>query len=89
MPPTSDRSRRTFLKAAGITLALPFLDALAPKLKAGEFEPKRSGCSLNLVQFQNGAAIADIDQGSQAPETRRNFTQKFDAFASKIDTLQR
>src|SRR5688572_25710643 len=38
--------RRRFLKAAGITLALPFLDALAPKLKAGETKetPRRMIC---------------------------------------------
>jgi hypothetical protein len=43
---TSPSNRRRFLKAAGITLALPFLDALAPKLRAGEKRdvPRRMIC---------------------------------------------
>ncbi|QDU25480.1 hypothetical protein ETAA8_05480 [Anatilimnocola aggregata] len=39
-------SRRSFLRAAGVTLALPMLDALQPKLRAGEKKvvPRRMVC---------------------------------------------
>ncbi|WP_425616512.1 DUF1552 domain-containing protein [Anatilimnocola sp. NA78] len=42
----SQSSRRSFLRAAGVTLALPMLDALQPKLRAGEKKvvPRRMVC---------------------------------------------
>src|SRR5262245_47339274 len=34
--PTSKFGRRTFLRGAGVTVALPWLDALAPRARGGE-----------------------------------------------------
>lgn len=42
--------RRTFLKAAGTTLALPFLDAMAPALRAATKAPSR----LGFIYVANG-----------------------------------
>jgi hypothetical protein len=43
-------SRRTFLRGAGATLALPFLDAMAPALRAQAPPPPR----LGFVYVPNG-----------------------------------
>src|ERR1700759_403910 len=44
--PLPQLSRRSFLRASGITLALPFLDAMMPRAWAGEqpAQPKRMIC---------------------------------------------
>ncbi len=45
--PQSQPTRRTFLRAAGVTVALPLLDALLPRLRAGEKPappPRRMVC---------------------------------------------
>ncbi|MEX1232916.1 MAG: DUF1552 domain-containing protein [Planctomycetaceae bacterium] len=44
--PHHQLNRRRFLKAAGVTLALPLLESLAPRLKAGEKQqtPRRMVC---------------------------------------------
>ncbi|MDA0836098.1 MAG: DUF1552 domain-containing protein [Planctomycetota bacterium] len=46
MTPSSALDRRRFLKAAGVTLALPLLESLAPRLRAGEkaVTPRRMVC---------------------------------------------
>lgn len=45
--------RRTFLRGLGATIALPFLDAMCPALKAAPRTPKR----LGFVYFPNGAIM--------------------------------
>ncbi|HEY6346385.1 MAG TPA: DUF1552 domain-containing protein [Bryobacteraceae bacterium] len=45
--------RRTFLRGLSATVALPFLDAMGPALKAAAPPPKR----LGFVYFPNGAII--------------------------------
>src|SRR6187551_4040305 len=46
-------SRRTFLRGAGATLALPFLDAMAPALTAAAAPRKR----LGFVYVPNGVIV--------------------------------
>jgi hypothetical protein len=45
--------RRTFLRGLSATVALPFLDAMSPALKAAAAAPKR----LGFVYFPNGAIM--------------------------------
>jgi len=47
-------NRRTLLKGMGVTLALPFLDAMVPALGAAPTAPRR----LGFVYFPNGAVMA-------------------------------
>ena len=46
--------RRTFLKGMGVTLALPFLDAMVPALSATPKAPSR----LGFVYIPNGAVMS-------------------------------
>jgi hypothetical protein len=46
-------ARRTFLRGVSATVALPFLDAMAPALSAAPASPKR----LGFVYFPNGAMM--------------------------------
>lgn len=48
---TSAMSRRAFLRASGVSLALPFLDAMMPRVWAGEAakQPKRMICICNSL----------------------------------------
>src|ERR1700680_165824 len=46
-------SRRTFLKAAGATLSLPYLDAMIPALAA----QKKVGPRLSFVYLPHGAIM--------------------------------
>ena len=46
-------SRRTLLKSLSATVALPFLDAMAPAASAAPVAPKR----LGFVYFPNGAIM--------------------------------
>src|SRR5579885_3688173 len=45
--------RRTFLRGLSATVALPFLEAMSPALKAAAPSPKR----LGFVYFPNGAIM--------------------------------
>jgi len=49
----SSLARRTFLRGLSATVALPFLDAMAPALTAAPVAPKR----LGFVYFPNGAIM--------------------------------
>ena len=50
--------RRTFLRGAGATLALPFLDAMVPALAAAGSNPARPVRRAAFVYFPNGANMA-------------------------------
>ena len=43
----------------------------------------------NLVHFQHGGGVADIDQDRQTAKTGNDFAQEFDTFAATIGRLQR
>jgi len=54
--------RRTFLKGLGVTMALPFLDAMAPALSAAPKAPRR----LGFTYIPNGAVMAKWQPGDVA-----------------------
>lgn len=51
--------RRTFLRAAGATLALPFLDAMVPALTAMAQAPARPPLRIGWIYFPNGVTVPD------------------------------
>jgi hypothetical protein len=51
--------RRTFLRGAGATLALPFLDAMVPALTAMAQTPAKPPLRLGWIYFPNGVTVAD------------------------------
>jgi hypothetical protein len=57
-------SRRTLLRSLSATVALPFLDAMAPAAKAAPVAPKR----LGFVYFPNGAIMDNWIPKTAGPE---------------------
>ena len=53
--------RRTFLRGMGVTMALPFLDAMVPALSAAPQAPRR----LGYVYIPNGAVMAKWQPAGQ------------------------
>ncbi|HYL36729.1 MAG TPA: DUF1552 domain-containing protein [Bryobacteraceae bacterium] len=53
--------RRTFLRGVGVTMALPFLDAMVPALSAAPQAPRR----LGYVYIPNGAVMAKWQPAGQ------------------------
>jgi hypothetical protein len=51
--------RRTFLRGAGATLALPFLDAMVPALTAMAQTPARPPLRIGWIYFPNGVTVPD------------------------------
>src|SRR5688500_19085325 len=67
--------RRTFLRAMGTTVALPFLDAMVPALSARAIEPTRR---LGFVYIANGVIQnlwnpATTGRGFDLPPTLQPF----------------
>src|SRR5262245_46975636 len=52
-------NRRTFLRGAGVTIALPFLDAMAPPLLAARDVPKPP-LRLGFVSVPNGIILREF-----------------------------
>src|SRR5262245_30610164 len=50
-------SRRTFLRAAGATMALPFLDSMVPALTAQSKTAAGAGSRLGFVYLPHGAIM--------------------------------
>ena len=50
-------SRRTFLQAAGATMALPFLDSMVPALTAQTKTAATAGSRLGFVYLPHGAIM--------------------------------
>ncbi len=53
--------RRAFLRGVGVTLALPFLDAMVPALSAAPTAPRR----LGFVYIPNGAVMSKWQPGAE------------------------
>ncbi len=55
--------RRTFLRGMGVTVALPFLDAMVPALSAAPMAPRR----LGFVYIPNGAVMSKWQPSVEGP----------------------
>jgi hypothetical protein len=58
--------RRTFLKGAGVTLALPLLDAMVPAMSALSKTAARPICRAGFIYIPNGAVIDKVSHGVDA-----------------------
>ena len=51
-------NRRTFLRGAGVSLALPLLDAMVPAMSSLKASPAKPACRLAYVYIPMGAHLA-------------------------------
>src|SRR4051812_45126883 len=77
-------SRRTVLKGMGVTLSLPFLDAMLPAMAAAPKSPVRLACIEN-VHGVAGSAVEGIDKNYWSPAAEGS---KFDLTPTSLLPLE-
>ena len=60
-------SRRTFLRAAGATLGLPFLDCMVPALTAQEKTAANAAPRLSFIYMPHGAIMDQWTPKKEGP----------------------
>src|SRR5262249_32305307 len=78
-------SRRTFLKGAGVTLALPFLDAMVPAFGSGLHPAGQAPVRLIFVYVPNGAIMQEWTPKTEGPAFE--FTPILEPLAPLRDRL--